>query len=489
MSTLPPSEPEALAPPAGAPARSAVERFGIVSVAALGYLLLSAVRYETFRAGDDLTVFDQAVYLISRGARPVVTFLGFHILADHGAAILYPIALLYRIYPSVYWLLGLQAAALAAGALPLWRLARLAGLSDGLARAIAVSYLTYPVVLGSTLFDFHPETLAVPALLMALLYARQHRPAWFALWVLVALPTKEPVALAVAAMGAWLLLFERNARCGCLAVALGVAWFFFATRWLIPHFGQGHQFNPLRYLSHYGSTTGEVVKTLLLRPQVPLRFVASKGTVFYLAVIFVPVAWGLSPRRLAPLLGALPAMAVNLLSDRAELRYPFNQYSLTVVPFLFLAVVDTLASGRGWLRSPRAIGIWITCLAVAGVAARASRLNVGQAVAGATNAEKRRVMAMVSKDGGVLTTQHMMSHLSHRRVIGYVADPVNSPLYILPERDLIDEVLLDFAEDDMRNAGDFGRDLLASYERDPAFRLVYQHGSLYLFRRDGRPTP
>jgi len=41
--------------------------------------------------GWDLGIFDQAIYLISRGWPAESSLLGFHILGDHGALVLYPV--------------------------------------------------------------------------------------------------------------------------------------------------------------------------------------------------------------------------------------------------------------------------------------------------------------------------------------------------------------------------------------------------------------
>ncbi|CDN12592.1 FIG028593: membrane protein [Richelia intracellularis] len=69
---------------------------------------------------------------------------------------MYPLALLYKIYPSVYWFFAVQAIALAIGALPTWNLAIQAALKVLQATAMAIAYLLYPVVFNINLFDFHP---------------------------------------------------------------------------------------------------------------------------------------------------------------------------------------------------------------------------------------------------------------------------------------------------------------------------------------------
>src|SRR4051794_23270253 len=51
---------------------------------------LGAFRHNIFRSGAlDLGFFDQLVYLISRGQRPVSSILGYHALGDHAAFNLY----------------------------------------------------------------------------------------------------------------------------------------------------------------------------------------------------------------------------------------------------------------------------------------------------------------------------------------------------------------------------------------------------------------
>jgi len=84
----------------------------------------SALRHVLLQSSAfDLGIFDQAVYLISQGKTPISSFMGFYILGDHAALIFYPLALLYKIYPSVYWLFAVQAISLASGAIPTWYIA------------------------------------------------------------------------------------------------------------------------------------------------------------------------------------------------------------------------------------------------------------------------------------------------------------------------------------------------------------------------------
>ncbi len=148
----------------------------MIGGAALILFIASSVRHALFQSGAfDLGYFDQSAYLISQGQPPIVSFWGFHFLGGHADWMVYPLALLYRIYPDVHWLFAVQAIALALGALPTYHLARQSGIKETQAITLAAVYLLYPLVFNLNLFDFHPEVMALPVLLAAVLAARTNR--------------------------------------------------------------------------------------------------------------------------------------------------------------------------------------------------------------------------------------------------------------------------------------------------------------------------
>lgn len=199
-------------------------------------MLCSSLRHRLFQSNAyDLGIFDQAVYLLSRGVEPLVSLIGFHALGDHAAFVLYPLALLYWVFPSVYWLLAVQAIALASGGFFVWQLALDHGLKRAQAIALVWVYLLYPVVFNANLFDFHPEVMAVPALLGAIWAARRRNWLGFIAAVLLVLSCKAVLSLTIAALGLWLLLAQRRSF-GFLALALGIAWFGISTQIIIPAF-------------------------------------------------------------------------------------------------------------------------------------------------------------------------------------------------------------------------------------------------------------
>ena len=102
---------------------------------ASGFWGLAALRHALLQSNSfDLGLFDQWVWLISRGLAQVSSqSADLPLLTDHGDWLLYGLAPhLCVAADRVQWLLGLQALSLALTAVPLWILARDAGLSQGL---------------------------------------------------------------------------------------------------------------------------------------------------------------------------------------------------------------------------------------------------------------------------------------------------------------------------------------------------------------------
>ena len=324
-----------------------------IAIAAIILFLSSSLRHALFQStAFDLGIFDQAIYLIAQNQTPFSSLMQIHILGDHAAVIYYPLALLYKIYPDVHWLFLVQAVALSLGAWPSWSLARLAGLNPEQSRAIPFIYLLYPVVFNINLFDFHPEVIALPALLAAILAARLNKIIWFCSAVLLVLSCKAVLSLTVAATGLWLLLCEKKQRCGAIGLFLGIAWFAIASQKIIPFFSGSEVAGVGRY-SYLGKSVLEIALNLLLKPQLVLGRFLSFDTLKYLFILTLPVIWGLLPfsrkiglRYLTPLIPAIPTLAINILSDLPFQRSLAYQYSVPIIPFLLLAVISKEAERR-----------------------------------------------------------------------------------------------------------------------------------------------
>jgi uncharacterized membrane protein len=232
-------------------------------------------------------------------------------------------------------LLALQAVAVAAGALPAYRLGRhFSGSSLG-GLAVAGAYLLSPLGQWAVLADFHTSTLAAPLLLFAIeriVVARSPRQAVIA--VALALTAREDVGPVVAALG--LVVFARARRAGLLMGAMGVAWTV-ASLALVRVYSGGTSPFEVRY----GSTLGAgLVPPLdaLLRDQVR-EYAGTLALSGAWAAVFAPLA----------LLPAVPSLALNVLSTSPWMAAGKAHYSGLVLPF----VAASAAAGLRLFRPKR----------------------------------------------------------------------------------------------------------------------------------------
>jgi uncharacterized membrane protein len=445
-------------------------------------LVLLWTRYAFFQAGvSDLGYFDQAVYLISRGKAAIIPTLGYPILADHGAYVLYPLALLYVIYPSILWLFAAQAVSLAVGAWFVWRLARQAGVLPRWAIVLCAAWLAYPSVGFLNVQDFHPEVLAVPALLGAVLYCRERRPIPFVFCLCVAMGASELLVLTVSAMGVWLLLSEKNRRYGLAAIVIGACWFLAVTQIMIPLLGHGHEGSGL--FGTPGRTGAGAVRAMFWDPSKLLRFIFSTASAVYVIVMLAPLWWALRPLHLAPLVGAVPCVATIFLSQDEALRNPISYHSLAVAPFVFLAAISALAARAAWLSRPWMAAAWVALTMAAGVVSYGRQMPFDRSGDERNRAQRQAMIDMVGDTGGVLSTSQLTVHLMHREMAYYVFDPAKQPAMHMPPPSAFDWILLDFHEPSLLDSGAFGRGILRQYQADPKFIQLHSNNGMYLFHR------
>ncbi len=448
-----------------------------VGGAALILFLCSTARHALFQSSAlDLGYFDQAAYLISQGMTPIVSFWGYHFLGGHADWIMYLVAGFYRIYPDVHWLLAIQAIALALGAIPSFALARQAGLSAAHARAIALMYLLYPLIFNLNLFDFHPEVIALPLLITAIWAARARRLVMFTLCIIFSLGCRDALSITIAALGLWLILFEKRRASGAIALALGIAWFLIATQWLIPHFRPAGVESVARY-AYLGNSVAEIALNLLLKPQLILGRIFSIESLFYIFLLLLPIGWCMSWRQLTYLLPALPTLIINLLSELSLQRDLLHQYSLPVIPFLVVFAIATLSQQTAWIRRPRWIMLWsivsFVALAKYGFFTGKYLTRLDQ-----LPAMQAAIAQVKSTRDPVLTTSYFVPHLTHRSGLEYTktfAPPTTLEPY--------QSILLNLQDPGWGSTPELTQQVFERVQHDPQFQLTWMRDRIYLFQR------
>ena len=170
----------------------------LIGISLVILFICSSLKHILFQSTAwDLAIFDQAVYLISQEKTPISSFLNIHILGDHAAFIFYPLSLFYKIYPSVYWLLLIQAFSLSFAALPVYYLSQYNSLNQLKSLTLSLVYLLYPLIFNINLFDFHPDVIAVSSILWAILAAFWNNLGLFVLAIIITLSCKSVLSLTI----------------------------------------------------------------------------------------------------------------------------------------------------------------------------------------------------------------------------------------------------------------------------------------------------
>ena len=305
---------------------------------------LSVLRYDLWLAtGFDLGMYEQGLWLIwHEGIKAASSFTGHPLLGLQAAYMLVPLALVYHV-GGTGALLALQSLSLGLGYLLLRRIGETLGLPDRTAHLVGAVYLIYPVVLGSNLFDFHPVVLAVPLLLAAVHAALRRRLLTSAIWLVLALCAADTLAIPILFL-ALALLLRRQTGAGLVAAGTAVAFALLDGLVILPHVG-----GPAAGVRGVLAAAGIPAGTARL-----VQWPHSLRSWEYLIWMLGPLAGlllGGWRRALNPFwLPALAVMTTNLASSAAAATSPFNQWSVSAVPFLFVAVLAALPDGKVALR-------------------------------------------------------------------------------------------------------------------------------------------
>jgi uncharacterized membrane protein len=308
-----------------------------VAAAVVAYLAYDVARLDL---GDMV----QAVWSTSHGhflevtdgAGRQVSRLAGH--ADPFLALLVP---LWWAWPSPLMLVVLQVVAVSAGALPVYWLGRKHLRSEFAAACFAFAYLFYPVTQANAIGvgdSFHSVSIAIPLILFAIWFLDEERLVPFAVFALLAASTKEEIAASVGCLGLWYAVRHKRWGAGLSIFGLGVTVSLINFLVIIPHFSPSGA-SPFadRYQQVGGSPTG-ILHTAVTDPVAIVQAVATGHKLLYVALLLVPFL-GLCLLEPLLLLGAIPDLAINLLSAKPAQTELYWQYSAGIVPFLLVASV------------------------------------------------------------------------------------------------------------------------------------------------------
>src|SRR5690606_17985147 len=137
---------------------------------------------------------------------------------------------------------------------------------------------------------FHPEVMAIAPMLFAYLAAVQGRWGAFRNWVIFAVLWKEDVAITVAMFGL-MLLIRGHRKQGAWTLAGGVAYYFFATKVVLPACSPGDGAFYASFLGDLGDSPQDLAHTALTDPTKITRQLDRANAVGYFRDLGQPYAF------------------------------------------------------------------------------------------------------------------------------------------------------------------------------------------------------
>jgi uncharacterized membrane protein len=445
----------------------------------LAAALVSYLAYDVARL--DLGDMVQAVWSTSHGHFLEVTTssgreaarLGSHV--DPFLALLVP---LWWVWPSPLMLVVLQVVAVAAGALPVYWLARKHLASERAGAHFAFAYLLYPATQFNALGianSFHAVSVAIPLILFAIWFLDEERLVLFAVFALVAASTKEEIAASIGCLGLWYAIRRRRWGAGLSIFGLGLTVSLINFLVIIPHFSSNGG-NPFagRY-QQVGGTPKGFLHTAVTDPIAIVQAVATWHKLLYLALLLVPFLglWMLEPLLF---LGAIPDLAINLLSAKPEQTTIYWQYTAGIVPFV---VAASIVGASKLKRSPDSVSlaavVAIGCIALLSPVSRIVMTDLAHTQSSdLTRTAKSQALALIPHGVPVSASNRLGGLLSERRYI-----------YTFPTRRAAAWVVLDTSDSSYTGARHKAYQLsIAAINAGPAWRVIYRsHGVEVLHKR------
>lgn len=385
------------------------------------YALATSGWYVVWRHGfaersADEAIFENLLWNVvhGNGLRTSVEG-GLPHLAVHFSPVLYLLAPLYAVFPSMH-VVHFLAAALAAFAGYRFHRHVARTLDERSALPATIAFLLCPTLVLQTFMEFHEQALAIlPITLLLVSWSQERRSR--TLWAALALLTvREDNALLVIALGVVSLFDPRRRMTGGLLAILGIGWLVSWRAVMLPILGG--QFPDVlgNTYASWGSTPGAITRAVLSQPLAALRHVLAPVPLKFLALLLAPVL-GLLPFGSPLVLVLVPQLLMILLAEHDSRMFQIRMhYSLAPALVALFAAIATLSrfdAARAGL--PTLLRRWapvtmmaVTVLMTPGWALRAgSRLNPYAT-------QIREVLAALPDTASVSAPGYLLNHLAAR---------------------------------------------------------------------------
>lgn len=308
----------------------------VVGVFFILFLLLSVFRHMTFNShAYDMGLYNQAFYKFAHFDFDNTIRKVANIWGDHFTVIFIPLSVLYWPFPFSTTLLVVQSLIVTLGAIPLYLLAKDILKSRAAGLMLATSYLAGIGLASAISFDFHFITISTAFFLLTFYLAYKKKWGWYFISLLLLLGCKEDISIIVIFLGIF-LIYYRGWRVGLATSMLGLAWFLFVSKILMPNISS----DGFIYFSYsvLGPTPMEAIKNTIMHPFHVLRSLIDspvKQTTllnYFSSLGFLPI--------FAPIMFifALPSLGENLWNDNPSRWGGFHYESMPTAVLIVVAI-------------------------------------------------------------------------------------------------------------------------------------------------------
>lgn len=375
----------------------------------------------------DFGLYDQGIWLLSRGETPFVTLMGRNLFGDHTSFILLLLVPLYWMFSSTATLLVVQSIVIALGGIPVFLYTRRRLSSDAMGAVMVAVYLLHPAVSWTNLENFHPDSILPLLVGLALYGALERKWRLFGCAVVLALLVKEDVALILVPIGVWVAL-HRDLKRGLMVVVGSIV----AMILLIVVFMK--QFTGVTFRNSWRipfGGFGGLARTTLRRPWKLVSYLVSQDRPFYLWQTLAPVGFVFFAAPEVVLTAGL-VLFTNILSTFWYQYHIQYHYSLVVVPAIIIGT--SYAIGK----APRRSRNLLMSLVLASSLVTAylwtplpgGRTNVLQWNTDHPSVEAAHELFVLIPDSAVISAYHpLTAQLARRREIYAFPNPFVRSLY------------------------------------------------------------
>lgn len=361
---------------------SGIILLSFVALYSAGWSALTIMRHYLFLTHTDMGGYEQIIWNTIHGdflrstlhssVTPFNTVIGTtispteiipHIFSSlHMNIILLPFAPIYALFPYTETLLITQSIVLAAGAIPVYLIAKKELGNKPISLIISISFLLNPALHGANIIDYNYLVFAVPFLLSAFYFFRKENYPFFWFFIALSLLVREDVSLFVAFLGI-LFIFQKKYKVGLATLSIGLTWFILVFYVIFPmitghsHFGG--------YYDIIGSKQGliGIAKNIIINPELIYNRIVTVNHGYYLFQVFSHTAFlsFLSP---SYFLMSLPNLLQNMFADFESLRLMWAHYQLLIIPGVFISTIFSVKKIINKSQSRRKIALVLVSTAL-----------------------------------------------------------------------------------------------------------------------------